>query len=170
MRQHIVMPAEEFQPARWEGSRGEAWVLLQALLGLLYLLAPRRGPAWPAPLRRAARIAGLPPLLAGLLVLAAGARALGRDLTPLPKPGREARLIVDGPYRYLRHPIYTGLSLSALGAALATAHPLRLALTPLIAAFFAAKARREEAWLRRRFAGDYAAYARRVPRFLPRGR
>lgn len=169
MHHHADMPVDEFHPARWEGSRGETWVLLQALLVLLYLLAPRRGPAWPAPLRRAARIAGLPPLLAGLLVLAAGARALGRDLTPLPKPGREARLIIDGPYRYLRHPIYTGLSLSALGAALATAHPLRLALTPLIAAFFAVKARREETWLRRRFADDYVAYARRVPRFIPHG-
>ena len=154
--------------AAWEGARGETWVLLQAGLALLYLLAPRPGGRWPAPLRRGARLVGLPLLLTGGLLTAAGARALGRQLTPLPAPPASGRLVVDGPYRYVRHPIYSGVVLGALGLALLTAHPLRLALTPVIIAFFNAKAIREEHWLNQRYPEAYSAYRQRVPRLLPR--
>ena len=152
----------------WEGPRGETWVLLQAGLALFYLFAPRPGGRWPAPLRRGARLVGLPVLLAGGLLMATGALALGRQLTPLPAPSVSGRLVVDGPYRYVRHPIYSGVVLGALGLALLTAHPLRLALMPLIIAFFNAKALREERWLNQRYPEAYPAYCRRVPRLIPR--
>jgi protein-S-isoprenylcysteine O-methyltransferase Ste14 len=75
-------------------------------------------------------------------------------------------LISDGIYRRLRHPIYAGLILLALGWSLLTASVLALVLTGAFAVLLDLKARREEVWLRDRFPG-YAAYAARTRRFVP---
>jgi protein-S-isoprenylcysteine O-methyltransferase Ste14 len=66
----------------------------------------------------------------------------------------------------VRHPIYTGIVLGALGWALAWLSVAGAAYAALLAVFFDRKARREERWLRSRFP-DYAAYAHRVRRFIP---
>jgi protein-S-isoprenylcysteine O-methyltransferase Ste14 len=54
----------------------------------------------------------------GLILAFVSSRRLGTALTanPVPKPGSE--LVVSGPYRHARHPIYGGLSLLMMGAAL----------------------------------------------------
>lgn len=97
----------------------------------------------------------------------AGAAALGRGTTPLPKPPEQARLVRTGIYARVRHPLYTSVMLLALGWALSwQSWPSGLAALALIP-FFHAKARREERWLRAQFS-DYADYEQRVPRFVPR--
>jgi protein-S-isoprenylcysteine O-methyltransferase Ste14 len=146
----------------WEGPRGEGWVAVQALLILLYLWVPSIGAAWPRPIR----LCGGLPLAAGVARLATGGAALGRQLTPLPRPAPAARLVTGGAYGPVRHPIYAGLTLAALGLALLTASPPRLVIALLLAAFFEAKARREEAWLLEHDR-EYAAYRARVRRFIP---
>ncbi len=107
----------------------------------------------------------------GLLLIASvcgicGTVALGRNLTPFPKPAADSRLVQSGIYGFMRHPLYTSVFCGSLGWALAwrswPALCAALALGPL----FDAKARREECWLRQRFA-EYADYARRVRRFIP---
>jgi protein-S-isoprenylcysteine O-methyltransferase Ste14 len=102
------------------------------------------------------------------LLGAAGLAGLqgGDALTAVPHPRDEARLVESGPYRLVRHPIYGGLVLAAIGWGLVRASLPALAGAAILLVFFDLKRRREEAWLRERFP-DYAAYARRTRRLIP---
>jgi len=105
--------------------------------------------------------------LTGLLLVAAAAWNLGRALTPLPSPRTAAGLKTDGAYRLMRHPIYSGGIVWAIGFALASPGLYRLLLCALLGLFFNLKARHEEELLSRQFSG-YADYAHNTPRFIPR--
>lgn len=100
--------------------------------------------------------------LCGLL----GAIALGRNLTPFPKPTPTARFIQHGIYRRVRHPLYVAVFCTAVGWSLVWASWAALFGCLALAIFFDAKARHEERWLRARFP-EYADYERRVRRFIP---
>jgi len=95
-----------------------------------------------------------------------GAIALGRNLTPFPKPDPRAVLVRHGVYGVVRHPLYASVLLGALGWALAWASGPALALAVALGLFLRAKADREERWLRERFP-EYADYARRVRQLIP---
>ncbi len=108
---------------------------------------------------------------AGLLLIAggcglSGAVALGKNLTPFPKPAANSRLVQSGVYALMRHPLYTAVFCGSAGWALVwqswPALLAALALGPLLDV----KARREERWLRQQFP-EYAGYERRVRRFVP---
>jgi protein-S-isoprenylcysteine O-methyltransferase Ste14 len=76
-------------------------------------------------------------------------------------------LVTTGPYRLVRHPIYGGLILLALGASLAFASWLGALASLLLVPLFFVKAAYEEHHLRLRHAG-YRAYRRQVRRwFIP---
>ncbi len=96
----------------------------------------------------------------------AGMAALGRKLTPFPKPTAQAELIQNGIYSLIRHPLYAAVFCAAAGWSLMLESWPALAASLVLAAFFDAKARREERWLRQRFL-DYDCYAQRVRRFIP---
>lgn len=96
----------------------------------------------------------------------AGTLALGRKLTPFPKPGAHAELVQHGIYRLIRHPLYTAVFCAAAGWSLVRGSWPALAASLVLAVFFDAKARREERWLREQFP-DYDCYAQRVRRFIP---
>jgi protein-S-isoprenylcysteine O-methyltransferase Ste14 len=95
-----------------------------------------------------------------------GAMALGRNLTPFPKPSAGKGIVQSGIYGRMRHPLYTSVFCAALGWSLVWHSWSGLAASLALAVFLDAKARREERWLRRRFP-DYAQYAKRVRRFIP---
>lgn len=105
-------------------------------------------------------------LLAGGVLTLAGAAALGRSLSALPEPTRHAELVDTGLYGVVRHPIYGGLLLLALGWSLRHGNALSLALTVALLRLLLAKASHEERALMARFPG-YPVYARRVRRFIP---
>ena len=145
-------------------ARGGIWVVAQFALMIAGLAA---GPIWRASWN------GWPTFAAGLVFLLIGAwlglrgkRDLGLNRTPFPQPKDDGQLITSGIYARLRHPLYA--SVIALGFAWALLWQswpaLGLAVAQIL--FFDAKARREERWLRARFPG-YAAYVRRVKRFIP---
>ena len=97
----------------------------------------------------------------------AGAIALGRNITPFPKPSEKAHLVRRGIFSMIRHPIYTGVMFASLGWALFwQSWPALLAASGLIP-FFDAKTRREEKWLREKFR-EYGQYEKCVKRFIPR--
>ena len=78
----------------------------------------------------------------------------------------KARLITTGPYRYIRHPMYSALMLMMLGIALYNGHWLNgLGLAMVILAVVN-KARVEERLLPA-FFPDYPDYAARSKRFIP---
>lgn len=143
-----------------------AWTLVALqflLLGLLVLLP--FGSDWPVPgwLVAAAVLLGL----GGLAVMAVGAGALGRGLTAAPLPNARAQLRTRGLYEHVRHPIYSGLLLVAGAIAAVSGSVARLVVYVLLVVLLVVKARWEEERLVRRFP-DYAAYAARTPRFVPR--
>jgi protein-S-isoprenylcysteine O-methyltransferase Ste14 len=144
--------------------RGGVWVLMQSmLLALVILLAAffRGGGLQPVVV-----IFGVVLLLIGAGVALAGTLALGKNLTPFPKPGGQAQLVRHGIYAVIRHPLYLSVMVGAMGWALAwQSWPASLAAASLIP-FFLAKARREERWLREKFP-EYADYQRQVRGFVP---
>ena len=98
--------------------------------------------------------------------LAAGA-VLGRSLTATPVPKAAAILRTTGPYRFVRHPIYTGVVMIVIALAIRSGNVLGLLVGGATIGFFHVKAAWEERQLIERFAG-YAAYASTTPRFVPR--
>jgi len=83
-----------------------------------------------------------------------------------PRPSRDAVLVDRGAYRRVRHPIYAGLVLLALGWSLARGSAVGLGLVVVLAVFLDLKARREEALLTAAFPG-YGQYRDRTRRFIP---
>jgi len=149
------------------GPRGEGWLFLQLLILLAIVAAAM---AFPLPVassvEQTARVVGLGMLVVGLIVFGLGIVTLGSSLSPLPAPMPSAELVERGIYRFIRHPIYTGLILAALGGSIYTVAPLALGLTALLAVVLDLKSRREEIWLRERFP-EYKAYAARTRKFIP---
>ena len=96
----------------------------------------------------------------------AGTVALGRNLTPFPKPSAHTQLVQGGIYGLMRHPLYTAVFCASAGWALVWQSWPALLATLALAPFFDAKARREERWLRQQFP-EYASYEQRVRRFIP---
>lgn len=84
-----------------------------------------------------------------------------------PEPIPDACLVTTGPYRWIRHPMYTSLLLFMLGIALFRhAWPNYAGLAVLGVAIFG-KMHLEEAHLHQKFA-DYSDYVKRTHRLLPR--
>ena len=91
---------------------------------------------------------------------------LGKNLTPLPRPKENAKLIQHGLYRFVRHPIYFGVIMLSLGWGLIQQSTLVWLYVAVIAIFFDIKSRKEERWLVERFS-TYADYQGRVCKLIP---
>ncbi|MGF1662317.1 MAG: methyltransferase family protein [Kineosporiaceae bacterium] len=145
-------------------------LLVPAQLAAVAVLLLPRGVARrpPAPVRAAGGLL----LLGGGALAVAGARVLGRDLTPFVDPRAGAALRTAGPYAVSRHPVYTGMLAAAAGWTAIRGHLHGAAATAALAGVFHLKAGLEERRLRERFGPAYDDYARRVPRLLgaPGGR
>jgi protein-S-isoprenylcysteine O-methyltransferase Ste14 len=83
-----------------------------------------------------------------------------------PEPKTSGRLVTGGPYRYLRNPMYSAVLLFAAAEVVAYADMWKIACWLLLALVLLAKVMLEERALRALFPG-YAAYAKRVRRFIP---
>ena len=145
---------------------GYGWVVVQIALFVLYGLAL----AWGASASWGVwRWLGVPLVAVGAWVGLAALRMHGRKLTPLPEPNPALGLQRTGVYAVIRHPMYTGLLLSAFGLAILAQKPLAIAAAGALTVFFNLKAREEERRLQRCYP-DYADYQRATGRFLPRWR
>jgi len=91
---------------------------------------------------------------------------LGRNWG-MPMSLREGHeLVTTGPYAFVRHPIYTGILLALVGTSLVHWYP-RVALLPIIFAYFIYAARVEERTMREQFPNDYPSYVNRTKMLIP---
>lgn len=105
-------------------------------------------------------------LMAAALVLGLSASLLlGRSITPYPKPLATGTMIERGPYRIIRHPIYTAVVVGMAGIALRAGDWIAVALALGLLPFFYAKSTFEEGHLVAQYPA-YEDYRRRVPRRL----
>lgn len=68
---------------------------------------------------RLGRFGGFVAIYGGIALVAWAARHLGSGITGLILPSRD-RLVTTGPYRWVRHPVYVGITSAMIGVALAT--------------------------------------------------
>jgi protein-S-isoprenylcysteine O-methyltransferase Ste14 len=124
------------------------------------------GPAWAGDASWWRRGVGLLIAIGGQFLFIPGLVGLGHSLTPFPRPLEHAQLQVGGAYRFVRHPIYGGLILVALGWSLISS-PLAVVVTAALVLVLEVKSRLEESMLEQRFP-VYDAYRHRVRwRFVP---
>src|SRR3989304_3858383 len=112
---------------------------------------------WVAPGRAPWVALGVALVALGLGLAARAMRDLGPNLSPLPRPRRDAVLVTTGAFVRARHPIYGGMIIAALGWALWRGSGLHLLLAAILAVYMSAKTRHEEELLVARLAG-YAGY------------
>ena len=93
-------------------------------------------------------------------------RVMGRHLRIMPEPAPDAPLLRRGPYRLIRHPMYSAVLLAALGWLLCDFSWTRLACWAALILVFACKAVREERLLGQKFS-DSAASRATTRRFIP---
>ena len=148
--------------------RGGWWVLGQVLLFALFVTSLFAAPS-------AAEVPGLVfAQIVGVLLAVGGAvlsvwayRYHGDRLTPFPRPHDDMPLIEGGPYRYVRHPMYSGIIAFTLGVGLAYANPVTMLSSLAFAVFFMAKSGHEEDMLLETVPG-YRQYRSAVPwRLIP---
>lgn len=114
------------------------------------------------------RALGVALSLYALIVVAWTVRTLGRQLIPGLAVLPDHVLITSGPYRWLRHPMYSGALALWLGAALGTLNWLLLALWPVLVSGIVRELPKEEGMLRDKFGSSYAAYEAQAGRLVPR--
>ncbi|RMG61189.1 MAG: isoprenylcysteine carboxylmethyltransferase family protein [Calditrichaeota bacterium] len=126
---------------------------------LAYLLYS--GPLWPA--QPGATTLVVLGLLLGLWALVSLSSA---RLNVFPEPRSGSRLVQHGPYRWIRHPMYTSVLLCALGWLSGHFTPGRAATFFILLVDLLLKIRREEALLARQFP-EYRRYQQRTRRLVP---
>ena len=82
--------------------------------------------------------------------------------------GARNELRTSGLYRFVRHPQYLGLILVIVALNIQWPTLLTLAMAPVLIVMYVRQARREDKELEARFGRAFAAYAARVPAFIPR--
>ena len=112
-------------------------------------------------------ILGVGLLTIGLFLMAWGLVTFQRAGTAIIPRHSASRLVVSGPYRFTRNPMYTGLTIAYIGvsALLGTAWPLIL-LPVVLLIVFRFVIRREERYLEDAFGSEYAEWRARVRRWL----
>jgi protein-S-isoprenylcysteine O-methyltransferase Ste14 len=107
-------------------------------------------------------------LVAFGLMVSVGARvSLGGNWSGTVTLKQDHELIRSGPYRWVRHPIYTGLLLAFLGSAVALGQWRGLAALALVTFAFVRKIGIEERFLMQHFGVAYARYRSQVPSLVP---
>ena len=106
--------------------------------------------------------------VASVWLVNTAARRLGKQWALAARLVEGHTLIQDGPYRFVRNPIYAGMfgMLVATGLAVTEWIPLLVAIVLFIPGTYI-RIRSEERLLRPAFGSEFEAYARRVPALIP---
>jgi protein-S-isoprenylcysteine O-methyltransferase Ste14 len=109
-------------------------------------------------------------VFASLIFIAAAVRTLGKQWSLQARVLEHHELIQRGPYRIVRHPIYTGMFGMLAAGSLAHGHWLGLLIASIVYSVGTIiRIRSEEKLLREQFGRAYEEYTREVPAFIPLG-
>jgi len=103
----------------------------------------------------------------GIVFSIAGRVCLGGNWSGTVTLKENHELVRRGPYRLVRHPIYTGLLFGVLGTAIAQGELRSLLALALIAVAFLRKIGIEESFLTEEFGNSYERYRSEVPALIP---
>jgi protein-S-isoprenylcysteine O-methyltransferase Ste14 len=107
-------------------------------------------------------------IVASLWMMAAAVRVLGKQWSLQARVLQDHKLIREGPYRLVRHPIYTGMLGMIVAAGLAWSHWIGFVISILFFAIGTAiRVRSEERLLREQFGAAFDDYKRSVPAVVP---
>lgn len=135
---------------------------------LVYLINPG-WMAWakiglPAPVRWAGLGAGV--ICIGLVYWLFS--SIGSNISPTSATRKQHKLVTHGPYRWVRHPLYTVGSSTFVSFGLIADNWFIILLGMLVFVVMAIRTPREEANLVEKFGEEYRVYMKRTGRFLPR--
>ena len=136
------------------------WARQVAVLGLARRVLPAsQWRLWAA--------AGAALTLVGMLFMVWARIHLGRNWSGVASIKADHELITGGPYRWVRHPIYSGLALAFIGTAMAVGQWRAVLAVMLALIAIAHRIIVEERFMREQFGSVYDAYAHRVRALVP---
>lgn len=143
-------------------------VTIYLCVGLGIWLSRQQPVPMPEPPRHALFLVGMAMMIAGMLFRWWSVRVLAEYFTVDVSIRPDHRIVRDGPYRWLRHPSYTGALATFYGFALCLGDiaALLVVIVPVTLVFLW-RIRVEEGVLAQAFPDDYPAYARQTKRLLP---
>lgn len=176
MRWHLR--ARVLEPGIVEPAEGRSvpyirWVVLPVSLAFVgaWLVAPDAVGWALLPLPAAVRWGGAGVVVAGLALLAWVHHALDTNFSPKLRIRADHTMITTGPYRWVRHPMYTSFLLLMLGYFLLSGHVMLLvACAGMVVSILWFRTQREEAMLLAHFGQAYRDYMGRTGALLPRWR
>ncbi len=111
-------------------------------------------------------IIGLILTIGGIAFAIWARRSLGRNWSGVPSIKQDHELVTSGPYRFVRHPIYTGVSIGLLGSSF-VGGPAWLIAFVIYTAVFVARIPVEERYMMQLFPDQYPAYRARTKALVP---
>ena len=159
-------------------SRAEEPAAMRAALGLtgalmwgsavLFVVSPGRL-AWARmPVPRPARFGAVAVAASCLPLMWWVFRSLGTNVTRTVATRSDSTLVTHGPYRWVRHPLYSVGAIFGLALGVIARSALTTVSCVVVVGLLARRTRREEEQLVRRFGDDYRDYAARTGAFVPR--
>jgi protein-S-isoprenylcysteine O-methyltransferase Ste14 len=143
-------------------TKGNLFVVAQfALLAALILIPSSQGTI------TSTYVGGVLFIAPGLILLYVSVKNLGRSLTANPVPKEDAQLVETGVYKFVRHPIYSGLLLAALGTVVQSMDISKAVIWATLFIVLNFKATWEETLLVKKYS-TYTDYMKRTGRFVPR--
>jgi protein-S-isoprenylcysteine O-methyltransferase Ste14 len=144
------------------GSRALHLFLTLAGFGLLFGLAPRHAEAQPL-----TGVVGLALTVAGVAFAIWARLTIGRNWSAMVTLKENHELVRRGPYRIVRHPIYTGILLAMLGSAIAFGRWPGYAGFAIAFVAFKQKSLTEEQFMVEQFGDAYVRYRTEVKALIP---
>jgi protein-S-isoprenylcysteine O-methyltransferase len=159
------------QTARQQTSSSRMWQMGIVLLGMWLLFGWGTGIAWmdgaAFPVTAVVAMAGLATTLAGVAFAIWARVMLGANWSGVITVKEGHALVRRGPYRIVRHPIYTGLLTAVAGTALTRGSVRGILALPIVAFGFWLKTLMEERFMVQEFGEEYLRYKHEVRALVP---
>lgn len=172
IRLHYMKSYRDFKRAMIKHEQREKMSLAFVGLGFIpiffYVLTSRINsfrlpfPAW-------LRWFGAGVIFAGDLLFVWSHRALGRNWSPFLEIRKDHTLVTEGPYRFIRHPMYAAIALIGIGVSFLSANLLVILAHMLsIISMYLVRVSDEEKMMAEQFGDEYREYVQNTGRLIPK--